>query len=237
MAAQRLEEKLPADATWPDPFLNQVEQVKLDRRTRIARALAVRQQQRMDEYYRLLEDLEQDYPGTLAQMEGRRMLEAKDYSGANRAFEKAIGQDPDFAQAHFWRGVTLLHLHSPRAAAGSFRDVLRLQPTHAAAFEQLGRCLEELGDRTAAVDAYRSAVRYLPQLPDAHARLGMLLAEQSRYAEAVVHLERALSLKPDLPAARVKVPRDPEAPSGSASVTAPDRLGRGQEAVSYPSTG
>ena len=206
-AANRLAEALPADKPWPDPYLDEIEHLKVDRRTRVAQALAVRARRRLDEYDRLVKELDRDYPGTGDQMEGRRLLDAKDYQGAERAFRRAIERDPEFAQAHFWRGVALLARQEPRAAADSFRETLRLQPSHAAAFDYLGRCLEATGDRAGAVHAYRSAVRYSPQLAEVHLRLGSLLEGQGRDAEALAHLERALALRPDLPTARERAER------------------------------
>jgi tetratricopeptide (TPR) repeat protein len=188
---------LPPDAPWPDPFRDEVEALKADRRTRGRRAEMMLGRGQAGEAQFLLEELDNDHPGTSALAKGRRLLDAKEYQAAEHSFREAVLLAPDFAQAHFWLGVALLDQDDAVGAAACFREAVRLQPQHAAAYEKLGLCLEKRGDRAGALEALRAAVRYLPQSADLHRRLGKLLAAEGERGAALEQLDRALALNPD----------------------------------------
>ncbi len=195
--ALRQAASFPPDAPWPDPFQDEIEELKVDRPTRIRHVQELSRRGKDEEADLLLNRLERDHPGTYPLLEGRRRLEARDFKAAEQAFREAVRLAPDFAQAHFWLGVALREQKDVKNAAASFRAAVRLQPRHAAAYERLGLCLEDLGDRSGAIAALRAAADYLPQKAEVHRRLGILLAGEGLHAEALTHLRRALSLNPD----------------------------------------
>jgi tetratricopeptide (TPR) repeat protein len=193
---------LPPDTPWPDPFLEEIDQLKLDRTSRISVALRLHAQGRTEEYERATVELEKDYPGSSYQLDGRRLFDAQDYPAAAKAFRRSAELDPTFAQATYWHGLTLLKMNDVAGATAQFRATLRLQPQHAGAFDNLSRCLVLSGDRAGAIEALHAGLLCMPQQADLHQRLATLLAEDGRDEEALAQLEQALSLQADLSGAR-----------------------------------
>jgi tetratricopeptide (TPR) repeat protein len=84
---------------------------------------------------------------------------------AAERFREAIALKPDFSDAHYNLGHTLVQLNDRAGAIASFREAIRFRPDFAAAHTNLGKLLLEEGDREAAREAIATAARLAPDDP------------------------------------------------------------------------
>ncbi len=210
-AARQAQDRAAAatpDAPWPDPYLKEVEEAKVDRRSVLQRAAAGPSEQgNADEAELLYRQLRQDYPGFDAWQDGQRLLNQGDFAGAEKVLRRLARDDPEDVDVRYALGSALLQGNDARGAADCFRQVLQRQPDHAGAYEKLGEALARQGDRAGAIEALRTAVRYLPQRAETQRRLGELLTDDRQDAEALEHLRLALRLDPDDAATKALVER------------------------------
>ena len=81
-------------------------------------------------------------------------------------------------------------------AIAAYREVLRLKPDYAEAYNNLSNALHAKGDSDAAVSALREAIRRKPGLVQAHSNLGNLLRERGATADARAAYEEAIRREP-----------------------------------------
>ena len=87
-------------------------------------------------------------------------------------------------------------------AAGTYRDILTVAPSHAGALHLLGVVSGQRGDHWTALDLIRQALRSDPDSPEAHYNLGFNLQQLGDFVQASASYRRALKLKTDYPEAR-----------------------------------
>jgi tetratricopeptide (TPR) repeat protein len=196
--------ELPDDQDWPDPLIDEVDQLKAHKRARLNVALKLFEQERVAAALDLLHKLERDYPDwdQVWLSYGRIMFVGRNYDAAEEALRKALRLAPDCVQAHFYLGLVQFDRKDYAAAAASFREATRLKPDYARAYYNLGQCLKGQGDRARALDAFRQAVRSRQNYAAAYTELGTLLAERGDKSEAIRNLRLALELNPDDAAAK-----------------------------------
>jgi tetratricopeptide (TPR) repeat protein len=196
--------KLPDDPEWADPLLAEINREKVGKDARLARALELSRQKRVEDAAVLFQDLVREYPdwdqGWLNY--GRLLMDSRVYAAAEQAFRTVLQLSPDSVTGHFHLGVVLFQRDDCRAAAAHFREVVRLKPDHAMAYYNLGHCLKRLNDRAGALAAFREAVRIRPDMARAHTNLSELLADDGKKTEAAAELRLSLDLNPDDEAAK-----------------------------------
>ncbi len=126
--------------------------------------------------------------------EGEELLSAGDYTGAQRAFERAVDAAPDLAVTHSKLGVALAQQGQHDAAIGQFSRALQLQPGYAPAYSNLGNAYKAKGMLTEAVAAYQRALAIDPDYWIAHQNLGVIYKELGRIGESVDELKKAARL-------------------------------------------
>lgn len=77
-----------------------------------------------------------------------------------------LSQEPGFAEAHHQRAIALHSLERFDEALAAYRETVRLNPDHFAAWAGLGHVSAEQGDFVTARDAYRKAVQINPRLSE-----------------------------------------------------------------------
>jgi tetratricopeptide (TPR) repeat protein len=186
------------DSVWPDPFVDEVEQLKRGRQACIARMESLLGQNRVSEAVRFLWERVQDKPDAdwAWLWLGRLLIQQEQFVAAERALREAARQAPESIETQFYLGVVLYCQGKSREAAPFFRRATALKPDHALAHYNLGHCLIQQGDRTAALGAFRMAVRCKANFADARTNLGDLLIQDGRYSEGLVHLRHAVALNP-----------------------------------------
>jgi len=130
--------------------------------------------------------------GRVLSMKGRP-LEAR------QALEKAVGLDPENAEARYRLGVWLYRRQLFPEAVQQLEKAIALRPADARAHGHLALSLEGLGEAESAERAYRSALK-VNDAPFADPFLdyyyGRFLLKQNRLAESRSHLDRAIAQHP-----------------------------------------
>jgi tetratricopeptide (TPR) repeat protein len=195
---------LPEDASWPDPFLDDVARLHTGKQFALERADRLLQAGQTGEALTVLLDTVRDYPeadwGWL--LLGRVYLERKELYLAEEALGKAVALAPESVEPQFYLGLALYFQGKHQPAADHFRRATRLKPSFGLAHYNLGHCLLHLGDRKGATEAFRTAIACKPDYANAHVNLAELLLGDGQKTEAIKHLRYALQLDPASPKAR-----------------------------------
>jgi tetratricopeptide (TPR) repeat protein len=196
--------KMPSDLLWPDPFVEDVTQLRTGKQVRLARADRLLGQGRFPEAIALLQQLVRDYPDAdwAWLLLGRAYLGKKEWAEAETALRTAAKLAPTSIEVQFYLGVVLLLQDNPQAAAACFRWATEIKPDFAEAHHNLGHCLLRGGDRAGAIEAFRTAVNCKPNYVAAHLDLSELLIKDGQLGPALVHLRAAVRLDPADPKAK-----------------------------------
>ena len=194
---------LPDDDAWPDPFDEEVKQLRTGRQVFLARADRLLRQGRVAEASALLERTVRDYPdsGEARLLLGKALL-AKNDPRAEEALRAATRLAPHLVEAPFYLGGVRFLRGDHREAAALFRQAVNLKPDFALAHYNLGHCMIRLGDRPGAIVAFRAALSCKPDYAEAHVNLGELLVQDGQHTEALGHLLCAAQLEPRDPRAK-----------------------------------
>jgi tetratricopeptide (TPR) repeat protein len=186
------------DLAWPDPFVQEIDQVRKGKQACLARMERLVAQSRVPEAIQLLGTWVRGNPDSdwAWLWLGRLLIRQEDFVAAERALHEAARQAPESVETQFYLGVALYCRGRSDQAAPFFRRAAELKPDYALAHYNLGHCLLRSGDRAAALTAFREAVHCKANFADAHTNLGELLIENGEYAEGFVHLLHAFELNP-----------------------------------------
>jgi tetratricopeptide (TPR) repeat protein len=205
--------ELPDDAPWPDPYQEEVWQLRMSTQSQILRAEDLFTKGKDREALALFGELASaEDGGELAQLSmAARLLQRQQFALAERALRQVLAR----GKSGQLRGYFLLSLvlysqaeklregppgEKDRAhkvyqeAVAAARRATELQPSHAPSHLCLGRALLRLGpehDREA-LAALRRAVECRPESPLIHVALGEALAQTGNLKEALDHLEEAV---------------------------------------------
>jgi len=117
---------------------------------------------------------------------------------AEQFAKRALTIDPQLAEAHVALGAVYANRFDYARAAEKFREVIRLEPENAYAWDLLSWALayQQPPDVLAAEKAARESIRLQPSLFGAYYHLGRVLILQQRYPEAIAAFEHAKELSP-----------------------------------------
>jgi tetratricopeptide (TPR) repeat protein len=174
--ARRQGTAMPDDPTWPDPFVEEVSQLRTGRQAALERADKRLRQGRIWEAVGLLRETARDYPDSdwAWYLLGKGLNLQQDWAGAEQALRQAARLTPEAAEIQFQYGVALFQMGNLPAATACFHKAIRLKPNYDVAYHNLGQCLQRQGDRAGAIEAFRAAVRCNPNLVEAHKALAEL---------------------------------------------------------------
>ena len=111
-------------------------------------------------------------------------------------FERALSNQPTFAEAHNSLGSALAAAGRLHEAVGCYRRALQLKPDYVAAHNNLGDALAKEGKLDEAIEHYREALRQRPDYAPARNNLGAALAREGKLDEAIAQYAQALQLNP-----------------------------------------
>ena len=190
--------ELPNDAPWPDPFWDEMTQVRVGKQASLARADRLLHQGRYREALQFLKRLVQDYPDAAWAwvMIGRAYQGMNDYPAMEESLRKAVELGPQLPEAQFYLGVAYFFQKRFPAATACFRKAIELKPDFALAHYNLGHSLNEQGDQDAAVAEFQTAINCNPADGKAHFNLAKLLLKKGQPDLALVHLRHAVQLNP-----------------------------------------
>lgn len=183
--------------SWPDPYLDKLQKLRVGRQARIDRITVLLADGRIAEAAAQAEEVVRAYPkaGMGWLLLGEARMQLQQFQAAEAALHRAVQQMPDSVEAHFALGSALFVQKEHAQAASYFRRVVELKPTSATAYYNLGLCLVKRDD-PAARQAFQKAIQYRPQFADAHRALGELLARTGDKAQAIEHYRAALQINP-----------------------------------------
>jgi tetratricopeptide (TPR) repeat protein len=95
----------------------------------------------------------------------RQMYAARDFRGAQAAYERALDLDPGNAAIHNDLGVLLYQQNNLREAERAFRQTIALDPFSTAGRYNLGLTLQRLGKSKQALEQFRLGARNAPRAP------------------------------------------------------------------------
>ena len=121
--------------------------------------------------------------------EGRR-------AEALAAMEAALALRPDFAEAHYNRGVMLQALSRQEEALAAYDRALALKPALAQAWNNRGGALAALGRFAEAVASYDRLLALSPRNASAHYNRGTALQRLGEWSKAADSFARTLPLNP-----------------------------------------
>ena len=119
------------------------------------------------------------------------------YAEALALYEQAVRLDPNDADAHLRKGMTLDGLGRYGEALAAHGQAIRLDPNFARAHNNKGIVLDDLGRYGEALAAYEQAIRLEPNVARAHNNKGVTLYNLQRYGEALAAYEQAIRLDPN----------------------------------------
>jgi tetratricopeptide (TPR) repeat protein len=119
-----------------------------------------------------------------------------EFARALAAAEAMLRLWPDFAFAHYNRGVALAGLGRPQEALESYRRAIAQKPDFAAALNNAAVLLARASGGEAALALFDRALAIDPAFAAAHGNRGRALIDLGRDEEALAGCERALALNP-----------------------------------------
>lgn len=122
---------------------------------------------------------------------------AGDLDGAATYYRKALGCDPENAEALHLLGVARYHSGDHSGAVDLLRRAVKNAPGNAEIRSNLGAALLAAGNPPGAVEAFREATRLAPAYVDAHANLAAALVRLGQIDAAIDSFATARRLKPE----------------------------------------
>ncbi len=172
--------QLPDDPAWDDPFVREVERLRVGSAAVLAQAGRMVSEGQANDAIPLLERVVQQTPEAI---EPRLLLgQAYQLAGDSRASKKILSEltrlRPDSVDGWFHLGVAQFSLKDFDGAAKSFATVVRLKPDHAIGYFNLAHALRKKGDRAGAITALEEALRCRPDHEPSRQLLDELKAKQ-----------------------------------------------------------
>ena len=128
-----------------------------------------------------------DLLGGLLSEEGR-------FADADRHFNTAIAGDPEFASAHYNKGLNYMRQQRIEEAMTAFETCIKLDEAHTAARNNLANLLGRNGRLEEAARHLERALQLDPESPVVHNNLGSILRDMGRLDEAAVQYRSAIRL-------------------------------------------
>jgi len=131
---------------------------------------------------------------------GNLYARKRDFVSAMNSFSEAVRRSPDFAPAHFARGVVLEQTGKKREAIGSYREALEKSEHHVPSLNNLAYLYADgYGDSKEALTLAITAYKLEPGSPMVMDTLGYVLLKNGRPAEAKKLLANAAARLPSNP--------------------------------------
>jgi tetratricopeptide (TPR) repeat protein len=206
---------LPDDPPWPDPFREEVEQLRVGHYEWLRQESQLENQDRFAEAAALyLQEAQTNPTARVYARAGFNLARAGDYEQAEKYLREAVRLDPNSAHAHYLFTYTLFVWAETewKRAANSLqarqwfqacieeaRRTTHLQPAQAKAYLFWGLAQKYLGDPAAAIAPLRQGVECAPDSFHLQLALGEVLLDVGKYLEAETHLRNAQKQKPSDP--------------------------------------
>ena len=129
--------------------------------------------------------------------QGLGYLSRDDYAKAVAFFEKAVGIDPNYAEAWYQVGYCYGMLSRHKESLEASKKAAQLRPRWSETYINIGASSYALKNYEEAADAYRQATKLNPYKAEIQYSLGLSLNKLGRTDEEILAYKRAIALKPD----------------------------------------
>ena len=129
----------------------------------------------------------------------------RDWAGAEREFRRAIGLNPNYANAHHWYAEFLSLVGRDKEAIAESERARELDPLSNIINTWVGSRYFFARRYDEAIEQYRNAVEMDPDFVPVHLVLGHAFEQKHMYGEAIVELEKAVSLSGGSPVYRASL--------------------------------
>jgi Flp pilus assembly protein TadD len=126
----------------------------------------------------------------------KQLQERGNADRALRHFDRAIQQLPDYAQAHYWKGMAHIELGETAKARDSFHTALKKNEKMGPAHIALGTIHLAENNVPQAIESLEAGLKLTPHDWQGHYELGRALLSQRRLEEAETYAMRAKELNP-----------------------------------------
>ncbi len=195
---------MPRPFDWPDPWLREVQSLRVDRQKLADHVNGLLMQQRLSQAGAELEKLLNIFPDDAEALLllGRLLSLEQKQTEAEAAFRRHLATQPSSLNGLVQLGISLLRQERWADAAAALRRALALKPDFAQAHYNLGYALSRAGDSAGAVASYKEALRCAPGEVGTHMALAEELQRAGLATEALEHVNRAAELSPEDPRVR-----------------------------------
>ena len=147
----------------------------------------------------LFEELGRQYPNEadVHLFLGITQLRLRNPEGAVAAIKRAVGENPNHAQARTLLGWIELEVRGDlEAAIKEYQKVIELRPELAEAYSNLAAAQRKKGEFSRALENLDEALKRKPDFAAALTTRGGIFAEQNKWPQARRDFERALKINP-----------------------------------------
>lgn len=123
--------------------------------------------------------------------------EIKQLDVAIALYDRAIGIQADFSQAHYSRGLALQQMAQLDGALASYDQAIHFKPDYVEAHSNRGTILQHYQQWDAAMASYDQAIALDPTYAKAHNNRGNTLQERHQITAALASYDQAIALEPD----------------------------------------
>jgi tetratricopeptide (TPR) repeat protein len=127
-----------------------------------------------------------------------------DWNGreATKEFERSLAENPNYATAHSWYGVSLAAKGRYTEADAEAHRAMEEDPLSPIIASNAGWAVSLSGDADKAIEILKKAIEIDPNFARAHLRLGRAYEQKQNYAAATVEFEQAVKLSDGEPCYR-----------------------------------
>jgi TolB-like protein/DNA-binding winged helix-turn-helix (wHTH) protein/Tfp pilus assembly protein PilF len=117
-----------------------------------------------------------------------------DWSGAEKAFKRAIELNPNNTNAHYWYSLYLHSLGRSEEGVAVVKQSLELDPLSPRMNRRLGFAYTFARQYDQAIDQYRKALELQPHAIQAHSDLGRAYLQKGMHEQAIAEFQKAVDL-------------------------------------------
>jgi len=129
----------------------------------------------------------------------------RDWSGAEKEFQRAIELNRNYANAHHWYALELMLMGRLDEALNQIKLARELDPLSLVINENMALILSSARQYAQAIEQSRKTLEMDPNFALGHFRLGQILILKGMNAEAVPELEKAIALSGGSPRATAEL--------------------------------
>jgi Tfp pilus assembly protein PilF len=127
---------------------------------------------------------------------GKADMENGDNDSAIANFTKAIGFNPNYAEAYFCCGVTYSTMSDFELAIPNYTEAIRLDPNYGNAYLLRAKAYYEVDDYDNAITDYTTIIRHEPDSVLGYHFRGLAYSEKGDFDKAIIDYNEAIRLDP-----------------------------------------